>query len=238
MAVWSQRSPERGWLHRGRLRDIVVVLGVGSAWFCPVGFATLCLAFALLAAGAGLHVLVKGQLIRNVTLCTEGAYSVVRHPYYLANYVIDTSFCVLSGNVWLLAAYPFLFFWAYGPTLREEEDRLAALHGERLTAYRASVPEVFPDRTFWTRRSALAAGFSWRRVTLDEWKRLFRFAHVGALMALIHHIRAEGISRLAFWQHAPARPTIALAVVCVVLLLASLVIPRRCQIEPAAQAQT
>ena len=66
-------------------------------------------------------------MIRNRVLCTQGAYAVVRHPYYLANYLIDIGFCLASGNVYLVLAYPFLFFWAYGPTLRSEESLLASL---------------------------------------------------------------------------------------------------------------
>jgi protein-S-isoprenylcysteine O-methyltransferase Ste14 len=55
----------------------------------------------------------------------------VRHPYYLANYLIDTAFCLLSGNSYLLLAYPFLFFWSYGPTFRKEETALKGRHGKR-----------------------------------------------------------------------------------------------------------
>ena len=116
------------WLHRGRLRDLVVALCLVSALVCPRDTAMLAVALVLFTAGCLLHVLVKGQLIRNVTLCTEGAYSIVRHPYYLANYLVDVSLCLLSGNVYLVLLYPFLFYWAYGPTFAEEEALLASMH--------------------------------------------------------------------------------------------------------------
>ena len=54
----------------------------------------------------------------------------VRHPYYLSNFAIDYSFCVLSGNPYLLLIYPFLFFWSYQPTMSEEEHFLHSIHGE------------------------------------------------------------------------------------------------------------
>jgi protein-S-isoprenylcysteine O-methyltransferase Ste14 len=65
--------------------------------------------FAVLAVGSLLHFVVKGVLIRNSVLCKDGIYSVVRHPYYLANYIIDSSFCLITGNMYLVFMYPFLF---------------------------------------------------------------------------------------------------------------------------------
>jgi len=157
----KRRHHERSkWLHRGRLRDVVIVLCVLSVFLFPLDTATLCVALVLLALGCSLHVVVKGQLIRNVVLCTEGVYAIVRHPYYLANYLIDTSFCLLSGNVFLLALYPFLFFWAYGSTLREEESRLASLHGGDLEAYQTKIPQVFPDTTIFAGWRTIGKGFS------------------------------------------------------------------------------
>ena len=95
----EQERKSISWLHRGRLRDVVIVLCVISVFWFPLNTPELCVGLVLLVLGCGLHVLVKGQLVRNVVLCTEGTYAIVRHPYYLANYLIDTGFCLLSGNV-------------------------------------------------------------------------------------------------------------------------------------------
>ena len=215
------------WLHRGRLRDVVVVACVVSAFFFPVTTTALCTAFTLLAIGCTLHVLAKGQLIRNVTLCTEGAYAIVRHPYYLANYLIDASFCLLSGNVYLLLAYPFLFFWAYGSTLREEEKRLASLHPDAFDAYREAVPQVFPEVTSLAHLGALLRHFSCRRVSSGEIKRVLRFGFIGTLIALVQQVGVQGLQKIVVERNLAHRGSAVLLAVCILFLLASVLTPRR-----------
>ena len=223
----SPRQEKSPWLHRGRLRDVVVILCVISALVFPLNIATLCAGLAMLAFGCLLHVVVKGQLIRNVVLCTEGTYAVVRHPYYLANYLIDTSFCLLSGNVFLLVLYPFLFFWAYEPTLLEEESRLASLHGSDFEAYRARVPQIFPNATVFAGFFAATKNFSMRRVTPGELKRLLRFGFIGSFLILVHHLGFNGLKKIVA-DHNPLTPSdLALAAVCALLLISSTIIPRR-----------
>ena len=104
--------------------------------------------FCLLAIGCFLHIVAKGVLIRNVVLCNRGIYAVVRHPYYLANYLIDSSLCVLSGNLYLVAAYPFLFFWSYGPTLRKEESFLASKYGDAFHERQLQHPASLSGQSF------------------------------------------------------------------------------------------
>jgi len=221
----NARSPK--WLTRGRLRDVVIVLCVISTFLFSAGAATRCVAFTLLATGCALHVLVKGQLIRNKILCTEGAYALVRHPYYLANYLIDSSFCLLSGNIYLVLSYPLLFFWAYGSTLREEESLLASLHGGDFEAYRARVPQVFPNATVFARLKTLGKRFSWRRVSWGEIKRLLRFGFVATLLALLQQVGAEGWKELLVGRSPLDRAGVVLWGLSTALFLASASIPRR-----------
>ena len=102
-------------LNRSRLRDLVLLLCFVSALIYKFNTFNVVAGFFLLAVGSFLHMVTKGILIRNVVLSNKGIYGMVRHPYYLANYLVDTSFCILSSNLYLLLVYPFLFFWAYGP---------------------------------------------------------------------------------------------------------------------------
>lgn len=215
------------WLHRGRLRDAVVILCVVSACFFPIGTTLLWVSLAVFGAGCALHVLVKGELIRNVTLCTEGAYAVVRHPYYLANYLIDISFCLLSGNVYLMLLYPFLFHWAYGPTFAEEESLLASLHGADFEAYRARVPQVFPNAMIFSSLRSLLRGFSWRRVTADEVKRVFRFGYLASLLVLVRAFATEGLPELRAGLNPLHGKRAFLLGICLALLAVSASIPRR-----------
>ncbi len=215
------------WLHRGRLRDVVVILCLVSGLFYPIDIASLCVSFTLFIAGCLLHLLVKGQLIRNVTLCTEGTYAVVRHPYYLANYLIDISFCLLSGNVYLVLLYPFLFYWAYGPTFAEEEARLASIHGAGFEAYRTSVPQVFPTTTLFSGLRSVGQGFSWRRISAKEVKRLFRFSFLATLLILVRELGTPALLELRTGQNPLHRRTAILLGICLACLVVSAAIPTR-----------
>jgi protein-S-isoprenylcysteine O-methyltransferase Ste14 len=129
-----------------------------------------------------------------VTLCTGGVYRVVRHPYYLSSYLIDSSFCLLSGNHLLLLLYPFLFFWSYRPTMRKEDKLLAERYGDAFTTYRREVPEVFPDRSSFKHLATLFEGFSKERITWKECARVSRFCSLGIFLTLMHDVAGNGLS--------------------------------------------
>lgn len=167
-----------------------------SALFNPVSEGRLIVGLLLLSAGSLFHLVTKGVLVRNVVLCDKGVYGMVRHPYYLANYGIDSSFCLLSGNVYLLLVYPFLFYWAYGPTMRKEEAYLAAHHGEVFQRHNAAVPQIFPDQTSLSRWRGFLEGFSLQRISWKEYARVARFCSLGIFVSILHEVHEEGLSGL------------------------------------------
>lgn len=180
-------------LTRSRLRDVVIVLSVISALFCDATGVQIVVAFLLLILGTFIHVITKGVLVRNEVLCKDGIYSIVRHPYYLANYVVDTSFCLFSGNSYLLLIYPFLFFWSYGPTLRKEEGTLTEKHGEASVAFLHSTPPIFPDRRTIRNLPFLFAGFSRQRLSAKEVARVTRFYAMAFLILACSGIDGAGL---------------------------------------------
>jgi hypothetical protein len=210
---------EEGFLTRSGLRDVVLLLSAASAFFCPLTAAGTGVALFLLLLGSFIHFLTKGVLIRNEVLCREGIYGVVRHPYYLANYLIDSSFCVLSGNRYLLLLYPFLFFWSYGPTFRKEEGTLTAMHGDASVDYVLGTPPVFPDRHS-VRNARPFAGFSWRRISGKEVARITRFYAMTCIILVIHR-KAPGAADLSFLR---LPGTLALLSLAALLYAAGLVI--------------
>lgn len=159
-----------------------------------MGIGTIIFGFVVLALGCFLHVVSKGVLIRDVVLCDKGIYSLVRHPYYLANYLIDVSFCLLSGNIFLVLAYPFLFFWAYGPTIRKEEKVLLAGHHDSFMRDSMEIPQVFPDRSSVQNLRSFFIGFSFHRVTLKECARIMKFVGTGTLLLFIHQAKLDGFN--------------------------------------------
>src|SRR4030042_5025842 len=119
------KKSKRWRLYRGNLRNIVILISAISALFYPISGLKIIISLTILTVGCALHFIVKGILVRVKILCKDGVYASVQHPYYLANYLIDSSFCFLSGNSYMILLYPFLFFWAYGPSLTGEENLLA-----------------------------------------------------------------------------------------------------------------
>jgi len=183
-------------LTRSNLRDAVLVLSCISAYFFPVSLLRIGISLCLLGAGCFLHFLVKGVLIRNTVLCREGIYTFTRHPYYTANYLIDIGFCLLSGNTYLVLAYPFLFFWAYGPTLRKEERYLTSAYGDQYVRYSLATAQVLPDRESMHRWRDFLKGFSISRISNRERARIARFCIGAATILLLHDIREEGLARV------------------------------------------
>ena len=100
---------EKHLLTRRNLRDLIILCCFASSALYGHSVASMVIGFSLLAVGCFLHVVAKGILIRNVVLCDGGVYAMVRHPYYLANYLIDCSFCVLSGNPLSVRGIPVSF---------------------------------------------------------------------------------------------------------------------------------
>jgi hypothetical protein len=180
-------------VNRGNLRDVVMALSLGLALIHQASMLEIIASLVLLAFGCALHFISKGVLIRNLVLCREGVYAIVRHPYYLANYLIDTSFCLMSGSILLVGAYPFLFFWAYGPTMRKEERELLSRHPDEAIKASLDIPLVFPDADSVKAWPDIFAGFSLRRISSREMARITRFWAVEFLFMLLNDLKEEGL---------------------------------------------
>ncbi len=187
---------EKRLLTRSSLRDVVIFCTLISSLFYPFHTTSVVVGFSLLLAGCVLHILAKGVLIRNVVLCNQGIYAIIRHPYYLANYLIDCSFCVLSGSPYLIMIYPFAFFWSYGPTLRSEEAVLASMHGSSFLIDSFEIPQVFPDRSSLKGWQRMLEGFSKKRITFKECARIARFCSVGFIIGFVHQVKTGPLTAL------------------------------------------
>jgi hypothetical protein len=214
-------------LNRGNLRDVIIVLAIAFSLAGPEPeLISYLVPLGVLTAGCFLHFIVKGQLIRNVVMCTEGTYAIVRHPYYLANFLIDCAFCLLSLNLYLIFAYPFLFFWAYGPHIRQEEQRLAHSHPEQFYTYCTAVPQIFPDSNSIRNLKNLLKNTSSSRITSNEVKRISRFFAVTGFIILCQEIKTDGWEELTLW-HTPVDYDFLLIVLLSVLLFLYSLMGRR-----------
>lgn len=130
-------------VHRGVLRDLLVV---ASLLFARMDQGLLIAGLIVFTLGAFLHLWSKACLMRNFVVTRHGPYRFVRHPFYLANLIIDVGICLIAGNLYLLIAYVPLFLLSYIPTIRQEERELTAAWGDEYREYAREVPMLISWR--------------------------------------------------------------------------------------------
>ncbi len=137
----------------------------------------IALPLAMLGAGAALHLLAKGYLVRRARVTREGPYRWVRHPFYLANLLLEPGLLLYAGAWWALPVYAALAVAAYGATLREEEGDLEVVHGDAWRDYAARTPALIPFRPPGPRGDG--PGFSLRNLLYErEIPRLLRLLSI------------------------------------------------------------
>jgi len=170
---------------RGVLRDITLVLSL--LFFVP-NQTMITLGAGLFVLGLALHIWSKGCLERNCAVTTLGPYAFVRHPFYLASFLIDEGICLASGNLWLCGLYAVGYTLVYLPTIRNEEAYLSGAFGGDYATYARRVPALAPYRLHTL---VGAAGFAWHNLVREkEFSRALRLlavpAYFGVIAALFH----------------------------------------------------
>jgi protein-S-isoprenylcysteine O-methyltransferase Ste14 len=140
------------------VRDIGLAMAILTAYHWNTPMAAIGLALA--ALGLSLQTWSKAVLRRNRQLNSTGPYAICRHPFYLGNLAFDLGLCCLSGNLWLVGAYPIVFAVGYYSTFRHEEDLLRTLFGERHKEYCARTPMLRPSLLGLCRRWSSPCSFS------------------------------------------------------------------------------
>lgn len=147
---------------RGLLRDgtlcAALILFQPNPKFALIGT-------VLFGLGALLHFWSKGCLVRNWEVTEVGPYRMVRHPFYLANFLIDIGICLLSGCWWLPAVYVVAFSLVYLPTIKKEEDYLVERHGDAYRQYATRIPALVPYR-LWVLFAPVH--FEWQSIFLEK----------------------------------------------------------------------
>ena len=77
---------------------------------------------------------------------TAGPYAWVRHPLYLANFLIGLGIVLFAGWRPMVLIYCLYFLPLHLLIARAEELHLMALYGEKYKIYRRSVPAILPWR--------------------------------------------------------------------------------------------
>jgi protein-S-isoprenylcysteine O-methyltransferase Ste14 len=113
----------------------------------PMGGAALNLAgLLLIGIGLVLRVLARGWKAENSrgSLVTSGLYAYIRHPLYVASFLIGLGLCLILGDGIVLLAYLILFIAIHGLVIQGEERWMAGHWGEDYRRYAARVPRFLP----------------------------------------------------------------------------------------------
>ncbi|MEW6026512.1 MAG: isoprenylcysteine carboxylmethyltransferase family protein [Planctomycetota bacterium] len=141
----------RAWLRRFM---ILLVLLFGMANLTSLG-----IGFGLIFLGMLLHIWAIGCLVRNSQLTSWGPYRFVRHPFYLANFLIDMGICAVGAQWYIFAVYLILFYFIYYRRMKMEEATLTELFPNDYPVYIQKVPRFIP--LLFERYPPSGKGFSW-----------------------------------------------------------------------------
>lgn len=162
----------------------------GVAWegFCLAvsfsGLALRCVTVGFVPAGT------SGRNTREqkaAVLNTTGMYSVVRHPLYLANFIITLGVVLFTESLWLVLVVSLLYWIYYERIMFAEEAFLCHRFGEAYRQWATRTPAIIPDPR---RFIPPALPFSLRSVLAREYPTFFAivlgftaFEHWGDLLA-------------------------------------------------------
>jgi uncharacterized membrane protein len=115
----------------------------------PAGESRIYAGFAMAFIGQAWRIYAAGVIYKNKQLATTGAYSLVRHPLYLGNFLILIGFTLACAN-WVVVIIVLAFFWFYYPAaIKYEDSKLERIFGEQWSTWSAQTPAMFPNRLGW-----------------------------------------------------------------------------------------
>ncbi|MBO4489337.1 MAG: DUF1295 domain-containing protein [Bacteroidales bacterium] len=227
--------------YRGQIPVLIFLIALpvvcltNQDWYAEVGlghynawYITLCvLAFLISLAGLVLRAYTvsttpKGTSGRNTrtqvadTLNTQGIYSVVRHPLYLANYLIWAGILVFTMNVWAFLIVSLLYCLYYERIMFAEEAFLRSRFGEQFEEWSARVPAFLPRLR---NREKSPMTFSWktfvRREYVTFYSTIFTYTLTDYLLFFLMHRHIYTCLPLHQWL----RPSLWILAVATVLLI-------------------
>jgi steroid 5-alpha reductase family enzyme len=135
--------------HEASRQGLGLLLVLVCALFPVIGEERLWAGFAIAVFGQLFRIYAAGFIHKNRELATTGAYSLVRHPLYLGNFLIMLGFAIACGN-WIVIAIAVAFFLFYYPAaIRYEDSKLEGIFGEAWRAWSQGVPAMFPRSLKW-----------------------------------------------------------------------------------------
>ena len=160
-----------------------LLLVLVCAWFTlPGGENRIIAGFVVAALGQVWRIYAAGVIYKNKQLATTGAYSLVRHPLYLGNFLILIGFAVSAGNLAVLAVVIFFFAFYYPAAIRYEDHKLEGIFEDDWRSWSKGTPGMFPTSFKW--RSNTEATWNTRQSLLRNGELIYTVYMVGCAVLL------------------------------------------------------
>lgn len=195
-------------LHRGNLRMLLIVLCVVFMSYKAVYFN---FGLGIYFVGLLIHLISKGFLYRNQQLAVKGPYSFVRHPFYAANFLLDTGIIFMAGYPIFVIIYMPLYYVCYHKVILNEETELINIYGEQYKEYMSKVPRYFPTMAPYMKD--WHKGFQWENILRErEVSRLIRLISYPVSFLIIYEIKKYRL-------HEPSLFRVEFGICLVIILL-------------------
>jgi len=134
----------------------------------------------------------RGRRFQASKLVTTGPYAYVRHPLYLANFLIGLGICVIIGIAWVFVVYLAYFLIQYVSIQVVEERFLHTQFKEEYEAYVSRVPRFIP-RLLKVKQKQEGLSFNWKRALKREQDTICGFTMAFIVIEILDAVRVSGI---------------------------------------------
>jgi hypothetical protein len=169
--------------HEASRQGLGLVLLLVCAYFTmPAGEPRIITGFIIAALGQLWRIYAAGVIYKNRQLASSGAYSLVRHPLYLGNFLVLGGFTVACGNGFVVAVVAFFFLFYYPAAIRYEDRKLEEIFGEEWRSWSKNIPGMFPTRLKW--RSNPDSSWNLRQSMIRNGEAVYTIFEIGAAILL------------------------------------------------------
>jgi hypothetical protein len=153
------------------------------AWFTePAGEARILAGFLIALVGQAWRIYAAGVIYKNRKLASTGAYSLVRHPLYLGNFLILGGFTLACANLWVVALVVAFFLFYYPAAIRYEDRKLEDIFGDEWREWSRGRPAMLPTRISW--RANQDAEWDFRQSMIRNGELVYTLFEIAAAVTL------------------------------------------------------
>ncbi len=151
------------------------------------------------------------------SLNRTGPYSLVRHPIYVANFVVFLGIMMLAQSMWLVLIASFAYWLYYERIICAEEDFLAKKFGAVFTEWASETNTLIPRNLRWVPSEL---NFSLKNAISREYSTMFLIVSATAVLFWVRRFHGGGTSF-------PLTATISYFFIGVILYLSLHIVKKR-----------